>query len=146
MQHTLLPVLLLVAAVPQGPGEVVEGPSATGKLDGKKVRFPAKTIEQGVKATVELLESCCSHDDGSIPYTVAELKNAQAGDHVRLVFPKPITVFGGKVEVSELIFTQPSNTGVFWLRSGDKVRRYTKFQFQKQKAFEMWLRQAQPAD
>ena len=33
-----------------------------------------------------------------------------------------------------------------WLRSGDKVRRYTKFQFQKQKAFDAWLGQAQPAD
>src|SRR5262245_22437527 len=146
MQYTLLPVLLLVVAVAQGPGEAVEGPSATGKLDWKTVRFPAKTIEQGVKATVELLESCCDRDDGSIPYTVAELKKAQAGDHVRLVFPKPITVFGGKVEVSELIFTQPSNTGVFWLRSRDKVRRFTKFQFQKQKAFAAWREEAQPAD
>src|SRR5258708_4247287 len=114
----------------------LEGTKASGTLDGTKVRFPAKSIAEGVKATITLLESCHSINDGTIPYTDADLKNAQQGDHVRLVFAKPFKVFDGKVEVSELVFTQPMNTAVFWLRSGEKVGRYTKFEYQKGRAFE----------
>jgi hypothetical protein len=67
-----------------------------------------------------------------------------------LVFPKPVavTVMEKKVEVSELVFRRPLNTGVFWVRTGDKWRRYSKYEFQKEKPFVEWLRQgqAQPAD
>ena len=97
-----------------------------------------------MKATLGLLESCCSES----LYEADELKKAEQRDHVRLVFAKPIavTVISEKVEVSELIFRLPLTTGVFWLRSGDKVRRYSKYQSRKEKPFVAWLREAQPAD
>lgn len=123
---------------------VDDSPKASGTLDGKKVKFSEKGIAEGVKATVVLLESCCSES----VYNAAEFKKAEQGDHVRLMFAKPIavTVMNEKVEVSELVVRLPLNTGVFWLRSGNKVRRYSKYEFRKAKAFVAWLRKTQPAD
>ena len=133
-----LAALLLFAAVAHG----AEAPKATGILNGKRVKFPEKAVADGVKATVGLLESC--HD--SSLYEADELKKAKQGDHIRLVFPKPITVrvVNEEVEVSELVFRLPTNTGVFWLRSGDKWRRYSKYEPQKVEPFLTWLREAQP--
>jgi hypothetical protein len=90
------------------------------------------------------LESC--HDESL--YQADELKKAEQGDHVRLVFPKPITVtvMRERVEVRELVFRWPLNTGVFWVRTGDTWRRYSKYEFQKEEPFAAWFRQAQPAD
>jgi hypothetical protein len=152
MRFVGIPAMILFAAVAYGADDpakksgrvAVENlPKATGTLEGKKVKFPEKGIASGVKATVSLLESC---SDESL-YQADELKKAQQGDHVQLVFAKPIlvTVMGEKVEVSELVFRLPRNTGVFWLRSGNKVRRYAKYQFQKEEPFAAWLREAQPA-
>jgi hypothetical protein len=119
-------------------------PKATGTLEGKKVKFPEKGIAAGVRATVGLLESCHSES----LYQADELKQAKQGDHIRLVFAKPITVRvnNEEIEFSELVFRLPTNTGVFWLRSGDKWRRYSKYEPQKEKPFLAWLREAQPAD
>jgi hypothetical protein len=140
MRSVLLGVFLLGAATAYGADDA---PKATGTLDGKKVKFPEKGIADGVKSTVGLLESCC---DESL-FDAAEFKKAEQGDHVRLGFAKPITVtvMREKVEVSELLFCLPLNTGVFWLRFGNKVRRYSKYEFQKEKPFVAWLREAQPA-
>jgi hypothetical protein len=141
MGNGLLAVIVLVTA---NACRAEDAPRATGTLDGKQVKFPEKGLADGVKATVGLLESC--HDESL--YQADELKKAKQGDHVRLVFAKPITakVMGKKVEVSELVFRLPMNTGVFWLRSGGKWRRYSKFEIQKEKPFVAWLREAQPAD
>jgi hypothetical protein len=119
-------------------------PKATGTLDGKRLTFPEKTIPDGVKASIGLLESC--HDESL--YQADELKKAEQGDHVRLVFPKPIkiTVMNDQLQVSELVFRRPLNTGVFWVRTGDKWRRYSKYEFQKEEPFVQWLRQVQPVD
>ena len=64
------------------------------------------------------------------------------------VFGKPIavTVLGNKFEVSELVFTQPLNTGVFWLRAGDKVVRCTKYEVEKEKDFVAWRNEARGAE
>lgn len=132
-----------------GPGLKVEfgpaprkddPPRATGTLDGKPLTFPA----DGVPAAVGLLESC--HDESL--YSAAERMKAEQGDHIRVVFPSPITVtvMEKKLEVSELVFRRPLNTGVFWVRAGDTWRRYAKYEFPKEKAFEAWLRQGKPAD
>ena len=130
------------------PGKPDNGsvPKATGTLAGKPVQFPVKGVADGVNATIALLESCSSLDADTL--TTADLKKAQQGDHIRLVFAKPVgfTVLGKKFEVSELVFTQPSNTGVFWLQAGDKVVRCTKFEFQKERLFNAWREQAQAAD
>jgi hypothetical protein len=141
MRFTPVLVLLFVATASQGADDAIK---ASAVLDGKKVQFPAKGVAEGVKATIGLLESCSSEG----VYDAAELKKAEDGDHVRLVFAKPITVrpVNEKVEFSELVFRLPINTGVFWLRSGDKVRRFTKFQYSKEKPFQDWLREAQAAD
>ena len=119
-------------------------PKATGVLDGKQVNFPQKGIAEGVKATIGLLESCHSES----LFHPEDFKKALQGDYVRLVFPKPTTaeVMNEKIEFSQLVFRLPLNTGVFWVRVGDKWRRYSKYEFQKEKPFVAWLRQAQPAD
>jgi hypothetical protein len=144
MRWTLVGVLLFVTTACHAADEV----TASGTLDGKKVQFPAKSVAEGVKATIALLESCHSISDGTIAYTVADVKNARQGDHVRLVFAKPVTVtvLRNKLKVSELVFTQPLNTGVFWLRCGNQVVRCTKYEYQKEKRFVAWRRQARAAD
>jgi hypothetical protein len=35
---------------------------------------------------------------------------------------------------------------VFWVRTGDKWRRYTKYEFPKEEPLAAWLREARPAD
>jgi hypothetical protein len=117
---------------------------ATAILDGKKMQFPEEGLAEGVKATITLLESCHSKGDG----TAADLKKAGEGDHVRLVFAKPtaVTVLDEKLEVSELVFTQPLNTGVFWLRCGDKVVRCSKYEPRWEKDFIAWRNQATVAE
>jgi hypothetical protein len=145
--------MLLFAAIasgadapPKASGTVAvdDLPKASGTLDGKKVQFPAKGVAEGVKAAIGLLESC--HGPGL--YQADEFKKALQGDHVRLVFAKPITarVMRKKVELSELVFRLPMNTGGFWVRTGEKWRWYSKYEFQKRGPFEAWLRDAQQAD
>lgn len=133
-------VVLLTANVCRGE----DSPKASGTLDGKRVKFPEKSVVDGVKATVGLLESCHSES----LYQADELKRALQGDHIRLVFAKPITVRVNNEQIgfSELVFRLPMNTGVFWVRTGDRWRRYSKYEFKKEKPFAAWLREAQPAD
>ena len=97
-----------------------------------------------MKATVALLESCSASSAGKN----ADVEAALKGDHVRLVFAKPIEVRvgGDKIEVSELVLTQPLATGVFWLRSKNKVLRHTKYEFAKQAPFAAWRKEAKSAD
>jgi hypothetical protein len=141
MRFILVLSVLFVAARCQGAEDAIK---ANGTLNGKKVQFPAKSLTAGVKATVDLLGSCA---DESV-YTDAQLKKAEQADHIRLLFAKPIrvTVMNEQIAVSELVFSQPMNTAVFWVRAGNKIRRYSKFEFSKQKPFEVWLRQAKGAD
>ena len=84
------------------------------------------------------------HSSGGMEGTIADLAAARKGDHVRFVFAKPLEVAGGKLEVSEIVLTHPLSTGVFWLRSGNKVLRHTKFEFEKQAPFEAWRKTAIP--
>jgi hypothetical protein len=141
MRCVVTAVVVLFAAAAHA---AVDSPKASGHLEGKPVMFPEKGITDGVKATIGLLESC---HDGSL-YQADEFKKALQGDHVRLVFAKPITarVTNEKTEFSELVFRLPLNTGVFWVRTGDKWRRYSKYEFQKEEPFTAWLRQGRPAD
>lgn len=141
MKYAVALVVVMFAVSAHGADDAAKG-SAT--LGGKKMRFAEAGFAEGVKATVALLESCCSRSEG----TAAELKNAQTGDHVRLVFTKPVsvTVLGERLDVSELVFTQPLNTGVFWLRTGDKVARCSKYGYEKQKDFVAWRDQARAAE
>jgi hypothetical protein len=141
MRNVLFVTLVLVTAE---ACRAEDAPKATATLDGKHVQFPAQGLAGGVKATVGLLESCHSES----LFQADEFKKALQADHVRLVFPKPITarVVNEKIAFSELVFRMPMNTGVFWVRSGDKWRRYSKYEFEKEKPFVAWLREAQPAD
>jgi hypothetical protein len=140
MRYTFATLLLFAATVHAAD----DAPRASGSLDGKRVTFPEKGIADGVKATIGLLESC--HDESL--YQADERKKAEQGDHVRLVFVKPVTVTvrEEKIPVSELVFRRPLNTGVFWVRSGSTWRRYSKYEFQKQEPFEAWLREARQED
>jgi hypothetical protein len=136
MRCLILAVFLLVSATAVHGAN--DAPRATGIIEGQKVKFPEKGIAEGVKATVGLLESCC---DESL-FQAAELQKARQGDHIRLVFPTPIsvTVMRDKLDVSEVIFSR----GVFWLQSRNTFRRYSKYRFEKVKPFEEWRQQAQP--
>jgi hypothetical protein len=148
MRFTLVPVLLFLAAVCQGADDsrkvssrtVEEKPMASRRLEGDTSQFPANSLVEGVKATVAVLESC--HSSDAETYTAAGLKKAQQGDHVRLVFPKPITVtvLRDEFDVSEVVYAD----GVFWLRCGAKVVRSTKYEFEKWRPFESWFRQLLP--
>src|SRR4029450_7472888 len=60
---------------------------ASGLRKGKKVTFPAKGLADGVRATLGVLESCHSSGAG---HAVADFQAAQEGDHVRLVFARPV--------------------------------------------------------
>ncbi len=113
---------------------------ASATLEGKKMEFPEKGVAGGVRATTALLESCHDRSQG----TLADLKKAQEGDHVRLLFAMPVTVTVGreKLEITELVLTQPLNTGVFWLRVGNKVVRCTKYRFEKEQDFVAWRNEA----
>jgi len=141
MRNLILVALVLVFA---DSGRAEETPQATGILEGKHVKFPEKSIPEGVKAAVDLLQSC--HDES--PYQAGERRKALRGDHVRMSFPTPrkVTVMRETFKISSLIVRLPMNTGVFWVKSKGKWRRYTKYEFPKQKPFEAWLRMAQPAE
>jgi hypothetical protein len=143
VRRILLAIILATTATAHGANDA---PVATGVLNGKRVNFAEKGLAGGVKATIALLESCHDLDDATP--VLADLKKAREGDHVRLVFARPvgITVLGKSFKVSELIFTQPSNTGVFWLRGGGKLTRCTKFEPQKSASFIAWLEQARAED
>jgi hypothetical protein len=137
-------IVLFAVLVAVEVGAADDAPKASAILDGKKLRFPEAGVAAGVKATTALLESSRDKSDG----TVAELTKAQQGDHVRLVFPKPVAVMvlGENLAVAELVLTQPLNTGVFWLRVGDKVVRCTKYRFEKEQDFLAWRKEATVAD
>ncbi len=134
----ILAILILMTIGPGSP----DLPKVSGILEGRNVTFTEKARENALKAILPLLGSCHSADTG----TEADLKKAETGDHVRLVLEKPIPIPGEATEITEIVFTQPINTGVFWLRSGDRVLRRTKYEPAKTYAFEAWLRQAVAAD
>jgi hypothetical protein len=141
MRSVLATIVVLFASAAYGADQA---PRTSGTQGGKKLTFPEKGIAGGVKATLGLLESC--HDESL--YQAAERKKAEQGDHVRLVFPRPrtVTVMREKIEVSELVFRRPLATGLFWVRTGDKWRRYSKYEIQKVAPFVAWLGEAQPSD
>src|SRR5262245_57071132 len=140
MRFALILTTLFAATACYGADET----KATRKLDGVKTTFPAKTIKAGVKVTIAALETCHSSVDSSDP--AADMKKAQEGDHVRVVFAKPVKVevLNEEYEISEVVFTP--NPGVFWMRSGDKVLRCAKYQFQEMKQFQDWYRQTLQPD
>jgi hypothetical protein len=49
--------LTVCLARPAHGGDDPEPPKASGRLDGERVKFPARCVAQGVKAAVGLLES-----------------------------------------------------------------------------------------
>jgi hypothetical protein len=141
MRYLATAAALLVATACLGADEL---PKATRMIEGAKTTFPAKSISEGVKALTGALESCHDMSDGTIRYTVADLKKARKGDHVRFVFPKPlgVEVLEKKLEVSEAVYAD----GVFWLVCGKDVVRCTKYTFDKMDRFREWYRQPLPAD
>jgi len=143
MRGVLLAVALAVTAT---ACKADDAPTATGTLHGKRVKFPEEGLAEGAKATIALLESC--HDVDEMTPALSDLKKARQGDHARLVFATPVgvTILGKTFEVSEIIFTQPSNTGVFWLRARRRLARCTKFEPQKESSFSTWLKQARAED
>ncbi len=96
-----------------------DSPKATRVLEGSKTTFPAKSVPEGVKLLIGVLESCHDISDETVNYSTEDLKKAQKGDHLPFVFPKPIKceVLEKKLGVSEAIYAK----GVFWLVCGKDV-------------------------
>ena len=149
MRLFVIPILLISAVSSLAAEEPIQ---ASGRIEGAKVKFPAKSLDLGARATLVFLESCHDASDDSIKYTEDDLKKALAGNHIRLEFavPRKATVLDEELQIKELIFTFPIGRGVFWLRGvsakGETIHRATKFEFDKQKHFEEWLREAQAAE
>jgi hypothetical protein len=142
MRLTLIPVLLFAASTCRGADDA---PKASRIVDGMALPFDPKGVAAGVQATLALLESCSSEAwPGPKPPTADDVNKVLQGDHVRVVFAKPVTVkvLNEKVEFRELVF----GAGAFWLRSGEKVVRYTKYEHDKFKPFHAWHRQPPPAN
>lgn len=141
MRWLLALVLMLIAA---GTSQAADGPKASGTIDGKSLKIAETSVAEGVKAACRLLESC---RDESLDQADERLRATQ-GDHLRFVLANPVTVtvMGEKLEVSELLIRQPLNTGVLWVQSEGKWRRFAKFEFQRVGPFESWLEQAPRAD
>src|SRR5947207_573938 len=101
-------------------------------------RGRAEVGHAGARAGVR--RSAVAPEAGGLGYTRDDLKKARAGDHFRLVFGKArsVEVMNKPVEVTELVVA----SGAIWVRSGDKIRRFAKYQFKHQQAFEAWLRDA----
>ena len=59
MRFAPVSVLLFVATACYGADDV---PKVTRKLDGHTTTFPAKSIAEGLKATIGAIESCHSTD------------------------------------------------------------------------------------
>lgn len=130
-------VVVLFAGVAQGADDA---PKVSGTRSGESLKFPEKGLADGVKAAVVLLESC--RDESRIQPN--ELTEPPRGDHVRLVFAKPITakIMKEEVEITELMFRLPTCAGVCWARSGDKWRQFDEYEIQKLDPFVAWLRAA----
>lgn len=73
------------------------------------------------------------------------MEQVKKGDHVRLVFTKPVklTVLNTRLEVSELVFSEKAG---FWVRSGKKAYFFTKYKPEKMKPFDKWRNQLLPVD
>ena len=70
----------------------------TRTADSKKFEYARGRIPEGVKVTLALLESCTSIDYGSTPFQADDLKRRE-GDHIRIQFPKDVTVTLGNAKV-----------------------------------------------
>ena len=79
---------------------------------------------------------------------LADLKKARQGDHVRRVFTEPVrvTIMDKAFDASEVVFTQPTNSGVFWLLASAGWFAATKFEPTNISSFNAWLKQAHPVD
>jgi hypothetical protein len=137
-EHGAMADLALLSDGPRRKAKVSSPASRT--LDGRKVQFPVRSVPEGMRAFIGVLESCHASQESSD--AAADLKKAQEGDHVRMVFAKPVKVevLNKEYEMSELVYSK----GVFWLRFGDKVQRCAKYEFEKWKPFEVWFRQTLP--
>lgn len=119
-------------------------PQSSFRLDGKPAKVADKSIADGVRATVGLLESC--HDES--PFAAEEFMAARQADHLQLVFAKPVAanVMSQKIEISELVVRLPLNTGVVWVRAGDRWRRFSKFEYLKTVPVTTWVESARTAE
>jgi hypothetical protein len=139
MRSGLVCLLVLFAGVARA---AEAPPKATWTVEGKTHELAKESLKEGVPAVFGFLGSCSAETvpGGGKDYTKDDLKMARAGDHFRLVFGKAQTVevMNKPVEVEELVVS----SGAIWVRSGNKVRRFAKYDFKKGQAFEAWLRNA----
>jgi hypothetical protein len=130
-----LPAILL-AGIFSVTGQGAEGekdaakPKVTGNI-ATRVEFKDAASEKVAEAALALLASC-RHKDGEIT-DWDDLLRAAANKcflRIRLPKPRPTTVNDDKLEVSELLVLLPLNTGSMYVRSGDKARRFAKYDHQ----------------
>jgi len=142
MKYLFLTILMLAtsplfAAEPPCPAK------AAWNVDGHTYVIENRSLKNGVEVVIAFLRSCTSEaaKRGGSRYTKDDFRNALAGEHFHLVFAKPqmIEVMEKRVEVAELAHA----SGAIWVKSGDSVRRFSKYDFKSERAFDKWLREAE---
>ena len=140
MRCVLMTLLVFTAAKTSAADDPAK---ATWTVDGKTYKFAKEGMKEGEKVVLAFLESCLAGDesgrDGKA-YTEKDFKKAAAGDHFHIVFcnPQKVTVMSKPVEVTELVFS----AGSLWVRSGDKIQRFAKYDPKKTDAFLAWRQDA----
>jgi hypothetical protein len=126
------------------PPDPTKVPNVVGVFDGKPIEFALDVRENVANAAIDLLRSC-HHSDSTA--TKNGWDNALKKPHLRVTFAKPrsVDVLDETVEVPELVVTFPLSTGGLWVRSGDKVLYFAKYEYPTSQKLEAWLREAEPA-
>lgn len=136
MTNRLMLAAILLAGIISVTGQGAQGekdaakPKVTGNI-ATRVEFKDAAGEKVAEAAVALLASC-RHKDGELVDWDDLLLATTNKCFLRIRLPKPrsTTVNDDKLEVSELLVLLPLNTGSIYIRSGDKARRFAKYDHQ----------------
>lgn len=117
--------------------------TATWKIDGEVHKFTRRSLADGEDVVCRFLGSCSDGPEAlsESTHTRIDLLLAREGEHFRIVFgrPRPVEVMRLRLQVDEIVFAN----GAVWVRQGNWVGRYAKYQFKESERFRLWLRVAE---
>jgi hypothetical protein len=116
---------------------------ASRTVDGKTNYVTKEGTKGGTAFALEFLGSCSYGENVAASgkeYTRDDFNKSRTGDHSHLELgeARTVRVMNEPVEVSELVVA----AGSIWVRSGDKVQRFAKYDHMKALAYETWLDKA----
>jgi hypothetical protein len=122
-------------------------------LIATRVKFKEEAKRKVAEAGLAMLTSCSySHhpNEGELPqWEDIFLDTYYKKCHIHIRFDKPRTIktaASEKVEVSEMVIVLPLNSGVIWVRSGDKAKRFAKYSVEATLRIQELLKKAEPAE